>query len=439
MEKIVIALLSVLISTSCTAATYENAEDESDFKWHIYDQRPQGAFISNVYDEEKQSQVIELNGKGTKNGFVLGGWGGKRAWRNTEDRIVKWSMKYNERFVVYFHVKTSKGYRYLYYTESNNNWGMNNKGRYIHHGLGKQAKNGSWQSFSRDLQADLQEFEEDNEVLAVNGFFIRGSGRVDDIETAKPDKDTDTNTGFNWEKEQRLIADQFISIFENGVTTIQYGYAENIGDGRGITAGRAGFTSATGDMLIVINKYSKLKPNNPLVQYTDELAYLVKLRYEIGDKKGSSSTKNLGGLIEAWKETSQHQEFRDVQDQVVDEMYFNTALEKLNSIGAKLPLTLLCLYDANIMHGESGLEQLIAKTNQKMAAKNNFDEISWLKSFNTTRKKIMQADSSWKYATTRVDELNDLIQSQNYQLTPFKMVIENYEDETHYLPVYPKR
>jgi mevalonate kinase len=91
------------------------------------------------------------------------------------------------------------------------------------------------------------------------------------------------------------------------------------------------------------------------------------------------------------------------------------------------------------MHGESGLEELVSKTNQKMAAKNDFDEISWIKSFNATRKKTMQADSSWKYATTRVDELNDLIKSQNYQLKPFKMVIENYEDETHYLPVYPRR
>ncbi len=65
----------------------------------------------------------------------------------------------------------------------------------------------------------------------------------------------DENINFN--QQQRLIADQFVSIFENGTSEIQYGSAEDIGDGRGITAGRAGFTSATGDMLIVIEKYTK--------------------------------------------------------------------------------------------------------------------------------------------------------------------------------------
>ena len=49
--------------------------------------------------------------------------------------------------------------------------------------------------------------------------------------------------------EQRHRADALISIFENGTPKIQYGYAENIRDGRGITAGRAGFTTATGDAL----------------------------------------------------------------------------------------------------------------------------------------------------------------------------------------------
>ena len=438
-KKLITTLCSILISTSCYATSYENAEDGSNLKWHIYDNRPKGAAIANVYDEDRESQVIELSGKRTRNGFVLGSWGGKRAWNNTEETLAKWSMNYSENFVVYFHVKTSQGYRYLYYTATDSNWGINKNIHYIHHGLGKKAKNGEWQSFNRDLQADLQEFEKDNKILSVNGFFIRGSGRVDDIEMTQPNTDTSSDIGFDSETEQRLIADQFISIFENGVTSIQYNYAEDIGDGRGITAGRAGFTSATGDMLVVINKYTELKPDNSLTKYTDELAHLVKLRYEIGDRKGSGSTERLGGLIQAWKETSRDPLFRDVQDQVVDEMYFDTAVEKAKSIDAKLPLTLLCLYDANIMHGESGLEKLISKTNQKMAEKNNFDEISWIKSFNATRKKTMQADSSWKYATTRVDELNDLIKSENYHLKPFKMVIENYEDETHYLPVYPRR
>ena len=38
-------------------------------------------------------------------------------------------------------------------------------------------------------------------------------------------------------------ADELVSAFENSTTEVQYGYAENLGDGRGVTAGRAGFTT----------------------------------------------------------------------------------------------------------------------------------------------------------------------------------------------------
>ncbi len=245
----------------------------------------------------------------------------------------------------------------------------------------------------------------------------------------------DGNINFN--PQQRLIADQFVSIFENGTSEIQYGSAEDIGDGRGITAGRAGFTSATGDMLIVIEKYTKLKPKNSLATYTKELKRLENLRYEVGDREGSASTKNLNGLIEAWAENAKDPSFRTIQDEVVNGLYFQPALKLAKSIGAKLPLTLLSLYDTNIMHGESGLKEIIEETNKRTdnsTPKDGADEIIWLKNFNAYRKEVMLADDTWKDAVSRVTELTDLIEMQNYQLEPFKMVIQAYSDETHNLP-----
>ena len=57
-------------------------------------------------------------------------------------------------------------------------------------------------------------------------------------------------------------------VFENEDTTLKYGYIQNLDDGRGFTAGRAGFTSANGDLLHVIKTYTSLEPNNPLTIYT---------------------------------------------------------------------------------------------------------------------------------------------------------------------------
>ena len=63
---------------------------------------------------------------------------------------------------------------------------------------------------------------------------------------------------------QRLRANKIISIFENGTPNLQYDYIEHIDDQHGYTAGIAGYTSATGDMLEVIEKYTQIKFNNVL-------------------------------------------------------------------------------------------------------------------------------------------------------------------------------
>src|SRR4051795_2892953 len=63
---------------------------------------------------------------------------------------------------------------------------------------------------------------------------------------------------------QRLRVDKLISEFENSTPVIQYCYVEALDDGRGYTVGRAGFTSATGDLLEVAEAYTKKVSDNPL-------------------------------------------------------------------------------------------------------------------------------------------------------------------------------
>lgn len=244
--------------------------------------------------------------------------------------------------------------------------------------------------------------------------------------------------------EQRLIADQFISIFENGTTDIHYNYAENINDGRGITAGRAGFTSGTGDILIVIEKYTHIKPNNSLSIYIDELKRLEIIYasngYESSDE--SAVTDNLQGLEKAWANNAVFEEFKKVQDTVVDELYYLPALEESRKLGLKMPLSLLSLYDANIQHGESGLKDLIFKANQltQNTPKYGADELTWLRNFNSNRKNVLESDSeAWGNSVNRVIELLDLINANNTQLAPFELRIEypehpDWSEDVYNLP-----
>jgi len=160
---------------------YENAQDKKTTGWRVYDDRVSGAVIRNVYDSDKKSRVIEFDGSGTSNGYVLGGYRkNKDSWDNKLKKYITWKMKTSELYAVYISVETIKGHRYIYYTSESRDKGR--KGDYIHHGFGKSTTDGKWHTFNRDLEADLLDFEKDNRIIAVEGILIRGSIRVDDIE-----------------------------------------------------------------------------------------------------------------------------------------------------------------------------------------------------------------------------------------------------------------
>ncbi len=64
--------------------------------------------------------------------------------------------------------------------------------------------------------------------------------------------------------QKRVIADQLVSVFENDTPIIQYGYAKKMHDGRGITAGRAGFTSAREACWRLLNVIRLRRQQTPL-------------------------------------------------------------------------------------------------------------------------------------------------------------------------------
>ena len=175
----------------CITTTYEDAEDQQTTGWRVYDNTPSGATITNVYDTDKQSRVIELSGSRTSNGFLLGGYyKNNTSWNNSTQKSIKWSMKTDKAYYVFVSLDTKKGHRYVYYTNASSDGGKNED--YIHHSLGATSSDGNWHTFTRDLEANLKEYESDNSIIAVEGFLVRGNLRVDDIAlisnyTALPD------------------------------------------------------------------------------------------------------------------------------------------------------------------------------------------------------------------------------------------------------------
>ncbi|KAJ1960095.1 hypothetical protein GGI12_003991 [Dipsacomyces acuminosporus] len=229
----------------------------------------------------------------------------------------------------------------------------------------------------------------------------------------------------------KQIALQLTNVYENGDTKFHYDYCENIKDGRGYTAGIAGFTTATADAWEVIKAYHKMTGgNDAMSKYDDVLAKLA--------KSGSDSTSGLSGYCDAWKSLGKSDgKFRAAQDKIRDEMYFNPSQKLADDLGASFDVTRGQIYDTTIQHGDGddpdSVKSLIKRTNSsfKSDAPGNsgktikvnghaVDEIVWLSKFFEVRiadlKNPADKDSkkAWSESVTRVKSYQGVVKKSQY-------------------------
>ncbi|MEU1484595.1 chitosanase [Streptomyces sp. NPDC005752] len=144
------------------------------------------------------------------------------------------------------------------------------------------------------------------------------------------------------------IAMRLVSSAENSTLDwkAQYGYVEDIGDGRGYTAGIIGFCSGTGDLLKVVERYTAKHPGNVLADFLPALRAV----------NGSDSHEGLGAAFtHAWTEAAADPGFRAAQDAERDSSYFDPAVERAEADGLSA-LGQFVYYDAYVMHGYADAE-----------------------------------------------------------------------------------
>ena len=220
--------------------------------------------------------------------------------------------------------------------------------------------------------------------------------------------------------EQRRRADQLLSAFENSTTEISYDYAENLNDGRGVTSGRAGFTTATCDALAVIEVYSDRVGDNVLTPFSGELERLC--------DTASDQTSGLpeDAYIAAWQEAAGDDEFIAAQDEIVDRDYYIPAMRAADDIGLTTALARAELFDAAVQHGAGddpdGLYALIERTTTAVGEPVDAGEEVWLDMFFDVRiddlidPSNVETAEDWQEATDRVESMRRLADSGNYNL-----------------------
>lgn len=254
--------------------------------------------------------------------------------------------------------------------------------------------------------------------IVVSAFFCCscGGGSVSSGSIV-PDATSTAATAISVSR-QIEIEDRLVSAFENSTTVIQYGYISNLNDGRGFTAGRAGFTSGTGDMLEVVVEYGNLNPDNPLSGYQTALEAV----------NGTASTVGLTGIEQAWAAAAQDPKFITAQDNVNDRLYRQPARLLALQVGAQLPLAKAAIYEAGIQHGfgddYDSINMIVDRASARVggAPKDGVDEKVWLRAVLQERKNDLLAPantdtaSEWADSVDRANVMLELYDSGNANL-----------------------
>ncbi|MCU7821567.1 chitosanase [Kitasatospora sp. DSM 101779] len=214
------------------------------------------------------------------------------------------------------------------------------------------------------------------------------------------------------------IAMQIVSSAENSSLDwkAQYKYIEDIGDGRGYTAGIIGFCSGTGDMLDLVEHYTDLKPGNVLAKYLPALRKV----------NGTDSHSGLGtAFTKDWATAAKDGVFQQAQNDERDRVYFNPAVQQAKADGLRA-LGQFVYYDAIVMHGPGdssdsfGGIRKAAMKKAKTPAQGG-DEATYLNAFMDARKVVMKKEEAHA-DTSRVDTAQKVwVKDRNFDLnTPLK-------------------
>ena len=214
---------------------------------------------------------------------------------------------------------------------------------------------------------------------------------------------------------KKEIAMELVSSAENSSLNwkAQYSYIEDIGDGRGYTAGIIGFCSGTGDMLELVQAYTATKPNNVLAKYLPALK----------KDNGSASHSGLGSaFVNDWKTAAKDSVFQTAQNNERDRVYFNPSVSQAKSDGLHA-LGQFIYYDAIVMHGPGsdptsfgGIRAAALKKAKTPAQGGN--ETTYLNAFLDARKAAMLKEAAHD-DTSRVDtEQRVFLRAGNLNLNP---------------------
>ncbi|MCF2860237.1 putative Ig domain-containing protein, partial [Pseudoalteromonas sp. SMS1] len=252
-------------------------------QWDNYDASPAGATMTPTFDADYGAQVMVLKGSGKENGYRLRG--DNRVNWQSEQRTISWDMKYAEAYTIFISVNTTAGHRYITYNQGAKSPYMN--GQYAHHFLDVDTTSGKWTTVTRDLVADLAAVQPNVTITNINGFLVRGSGRIGEVRLSGLNAQASARDAIS--KHYQYNANGQVEYTTNGdgyVTRFYYDQAGNeIAQRQYKNTGTPGHITETADDLISHTFYNQ---QSQVVGKLSSIGALTTFEY---DKNGQKITE----------------------------------------------------------------------------------------------------------------------------------------------------
>jgi chitosanase len=231
---------------------------------------------------------------------------------------------------------------------------------------------------------------------------------------------------------EKEIAMELVSSAENSTLDWrkEFGYIEDIGDGRGYTGGLIGFCSGTGDMLALVRSYVAAEPGNPLT------AFLPALR----QVDGTPSHRGLGApFVAAWHRAARDRVFQRMQMRELDRVYFDPAVRRAKADGLGT-LGQFIYYDAIVMHGPGPSPSSFGGIRRRATERaptpaDGGSEVAYLEAFLDVRRAQMKTEDKHGDTSRIDDEQLVFLREGNLALRP-PLVWHTYGDRYEIAPTH---
>jgi len=212
------------------------------------------------------------------------------------------------------------------------------------------------------------------------------------------------------------------NVFEVGKAEADYGYVEDLKDGRGFTVTNYGFVTKEREVAQIIARLVAKVPDTALKDFLPRLPPLAK-----GD-----DAKALKDFPAAWRAAAKATpELAKACEQLADKLYFGPAMAAAERYRMTSPLGRAIVYDTLIQHGDGDDRDSLGAIHQRTLAatadSGDAPETDRLFAFLEVRRDVLlhPADTAtakgWRLSVTRVDALENILAENPGLVSPVRV------------------